>query len=374
LNHEEPDRVPIDLGATAATQIHPAVYADMRRRLGWPEGQYAESTIAILTAMVTPSEEFLEYVGADCRKVGLQIPRFSEQGEGFVRQYVDEWGVIWMRSDADSEFADRGGPFQRKEPSDADLERYPWPDPSDLLRYSGLKESADRIRLETDYALVFELPYGIVREAQRMRGFTEFLEDLIINPVLAESLMENILAVVTSIAERALDEVGPVDVVLWIEDMGFQDSAYMRPQLYQRLVKPYHRRLMETIQKKSDAKILVHSDGSIREILPDFIDIGVDAINPVQVSAKGMESQELKRTFDRDLSFWGAIDTQHVLPFGTAEQVRQEVKQRIRDLAPGGGYVLASCHNIQREVPGENVLAMFDAAAEYGEYPITIER
>jgi uroporphyrinogen decarboxylase len=207
-----------------------------------------------------------------------------------------------------------------------------------------------------------------------MRGFTEFLEDLIINPVLAESLMENILAVVTSIAERALDEVGPVDVVLWIEDMGFQDSAYMRPQLYQRLVKPYHRRLMETIQKKSDAKILVHSDGSIREILPDFIDIGVDAINPVQVSAKGMESQELKRTFDRDLSFWGAIDTQHVLPFGTAEQVRQEVKQRIRDLAPGGGYVLASCHNIQREVPGENVLAMFDAAAEYGEYPITIER
>jgi uroporphyrinogen decarboxylase len=239
-----------------------------------------------------------------------------------------------------------------------------------LIRYAGLKEGAERIRRETDCALLFELPYGVVREAQRMRGFSEFLADLLINPTLAESLMEKVLAVVTAVAERALDRVGPVDVVLWIEDLGFQDRAYMRPELYQRLVKPYHRQLVETIKKKTDAKILVHSDGSIREILADLIDIGVDAINPVQVSAKGMDSQELKRSFGRDLSFWGAIDTQHVLPFGTPEQVRDEVRTCIRDLAPGGGYVLGACQTIMREVPAENVLAMFDAAVKYGEYPI----
>lgn len=370
LNHEEPDRVPIDLGATAATQIHPDVYAGMRRQLGWPKDTDAQSTIAILTAMVTPGEEFLEHVGADLRKVGLQIPRSFEQGDGFVERYVDEWGVTWMRSDDDSEFADRGGPFQHDEPSDADLERYPWPDPADPIRYSGLKDGAERIRCETDYALVFELPYGIVREAQRMRGFSEFLADLLINPALAESLMETVLAVVVAIAEKALDEVGPVDVVMWMEDMGFQDQAYMRPEVYRRLVKPYHRRLVEAIKKKTAAKVLVHSDGSIRELLPDFVDIGIDAINPVQVSARGMDSRELKRNFGRDMSFWGAIDSQHVLPFGTPEQVRDEVRTRIRDLGPGGGFVLASCHNIQREVPAENVLAMFDAAAEHGEYPI----
>ena len=237
-------------------------------------------------------------------------------------------------------------------------------------RYSGLKEGAERARSETDCALLLELPYGVVREAQRMRGFSEFLMDLVANPILAESLMEKVLAIVTAIAEKALDSAGPVDVVLWYDDMGFQDRAYMRPELYRRLVKPYHRRLVETIKKRTAAKILMHSDGSIRDILGDLIEIGVDAINPVQVSAKGMGSQELKRNFGRDLSFWGAIDTQHVLPFGTPAEVRDEVRRRVRDLAPGGGYVLASCHNIQREVPAENVLAMFDAAAEYGEYPI----
>lgn len=370
LNHEEPDRVPIDLGATSASQIHPEVYGDMLRRLNLPEDRDARSTIAILSNLVTPGEELLERVGADLRKVTLKIPRFSEQGEGFVQQYVDEWGVVWSRPDAMSEMADSGGPFQQQEPSAADLERYPWPDSADPIRYSGLKEGADRIRSETDYALVCEIPYGVLREAQRMRGFSQFLEDLVINPILAETLMERCLAVVAAVAERALDAVGPVDVVVWFEDMGFQDRGYMRPTLYQRLVKPYHRRLMEVIKKKSDAKVLLHSDGSIREYLPDFIDIGIDAINPVQLSCKGMDSQELKQNFGRDLSFWGAIDTQQLLPFGTPEQVRDEVRRCIVDFASGGGYVLASCHNIQRGVPADNVLAMFDAAMEYGEYPI----
>jgi uroporphyrinogen decarboxylase len=370
LNHQEPDRVPIDLGGTSLTQIHPDVYGEMLHRLGLQEDKDASSTKAALSMLIAPGEKLLEHLGADFRQVELRVPRFSEQGETFVRQYVDEWGVTWSRADAASEMMDSAGPFQYQEPSSADLERYPWPDPADPIRYAGLKEEAERIRRDTDYALVCEIPYGVLREAQRMRGFSQFLEDLAVNPALAESIMEKTLAVVTAVVERALDEVGPVDVVLWKEDLGFQDRGYMRPATYQRLVKPYHRRLVEVIKKKSDAKILLHSDGSIREYLSDFIDIGVDAINPVQVSCKGMDPLELKQNFGRDLSFWGAIDTQQLLPFGSPEQVRDNVRQCIVDLAPAGGYILASCHNIQRDVPAENALAMFDAAAEYGKYPI----
>ena len=203
-----------------------------------------------------------------------------------------------------------------------------------------------------------------------MRGFAEFLEDLLINPVFAEALMEKVVEVVTEIARHVLNEVPDADAYLWTEDMGFQDRAYMRPELYRKMVKPYHRRLVESIRQTPDTRVVVHSDGSIRELLPDFIEIGIDAINPVQVAAKGMDSAELKREFGRDLCFWGAIDTQHVLPFGSPAEVKAEVWKRIHDLAPGGGYIVSSSHNIQRDVPPENVIAMIEAVAEYGHYPL----
>jgi uroporphyrinogen decarboxylase len=371
LNHEEPDRVPYDIGGTATTQIHPDVYAGVLRQLGWPPDANTRTNMAILTEMVTPGDVFLAHVDACCQKVGLKIPRTNEEGPGYVHQYLDEWGVLWARVDEFSEFADRGGPFQHQEPSEREFEQYPWPDTSDPFRYAGMKEEAQRIRRETDRAVMFEVPYGIVRECQRMRGFAGFLEDLLINPTFAETLMERVLDVVIDIAERALAEVGPyADVVMWMEDMGFQDRAYMRPTLYQKMIKPYHRRLVEAIAAKTDAKVMVHSDGSIRELLADFIDIGVQVINPVQISAKGMDPGELKREFGRDLCFWGAVDTQHVLPFASPAEVKAEVGRLIHELAPGGGYVIASCHNIQREVPPENVIAMIEGATEHGRYPI----
>jgi uroporphyrinogen decarboxylase len=142
----------------------------------------------------------------------------------------------------------------------------------------------------------------------------------------------------------------------------------MRPEVYRKMVKPYHRRLVEATKRKTDAKVLLHSDGSIYALLTDLVDIGVDAINPVQVSAAEMDSKRLKQEFGADLSFWGGIDTQEVLPRGTPEDVRNEVKTRLADLGPGGGYVLAAVHNIQSEVPPENVVAMFDSALDLGRY------
>jgi len=148
-----------------------------------------------------------------------------------------------------------------------------------------------------------------------------------------------------------------------------QNSLLISPRTYRQIVKPRHKRLFASIKRHTDAKLLLHSDGAIAPIIGDLIDIGVDAINPVQVSAAGMgDTRWLKKEFGDHVSFWGAIDTQNTLPFGRPEDVRQEVRRRIEDLAPGGGYVLASVHTLQAEVPPENICAMFQAAREYGVY------
>ena len=213
------------------------------------------------------------------------------------------------------------------------------------------------------------LNYGVVRECQRMRGFGEWMEDLLLNPAIADALMDRVTDVSVGIAQLALEQAGPhVDVVNFPDDMGFQDRSYVRQEVYRQRIKPYHRRLVEAIKSRTDAKVLMHSDGSVYDLIPDFIDIGVDALNPVQVSAKDMGSARLKAEFGDHLSFWGAIDTQGALPFGSTDDVVAEVRTRIGDLAPGGGYVLGSVHNILAEVSPENIVAMFEAALEHGRY------
>ena len=180
-------------------------------------------------------------------------------------------------------------------------------------------------------------------------------------------MLAKIVDVVVAVTAQTLDLIGPfVDVVLFDDDLGFQDRGYMRRTVYQDIVKPHHARVVKAIKDHSNARVVLHSDGSIRDYLPDLIEIGVDGINPVQVSAARMDSAELKHEFGNDLCFWGAIDTQRVLPFGTPNEVRLEVQKRITDLAPGGGYIAASCHNILEEVPAQNIKAMFDAIHEFG--------
>jgi uroporphyrinogen decarboxylase len=171
-------------------------------------------------------------------------------------------------------------------------------------------------------------------------------------------------------AARALDLVGQdADVVFPGDDLGTQLGPQVSPAIYRRLIKPYQRRLFDVYHAKSPGKVLYHTCGSVVALIPDLIEIGVDVLNPVQVRATGMDPVRLKREYGRDLSFWGGIDTQEVLPRGAAEDVRQEVARRIGELGPSGGYVLNSVHNVQPDVPPENIVAMFGAGREYGRYP-----
>jgi uroporphyrinogen decarboxylase len=159
-------------------------------------------------------------------------------------------------------------------------------------------------------------------------------------------------------------------VIMFGYDLSFQNAPMVDLKRYRRFIKPRHKALFDIIKTRSRAKVLYHCCGAVRSMIGDFIDLGVDALNPVQVSSAGMNTAELKAEFGSQICFWGAIDTQHVLPVGSALDVREEVRRRIQDLAPGGGYVLASVHNIQEDVPAENILAMVDAAQEFGQYPL----
>ncbi len=166
--------------------------------------------------------------------------------------------------------------------------------------------------------------------------------------------------------ENALDAVGEdIDVTSFGDDLGTQQSTLFDPRLYRQLVKPHHARMIATLKQGSDAKTLLHSCGAVSALFDDFIEIGIDAVNPVQVRAKGMEPERLKADYGDRLSFWGAIDTQRVLPFGSPEEVRAEVRRVTNILGRDGGYVLNSVHNIQADVPPENIAAMFDEAKAY---------
>jgi uroporphyrinogen decarboxylase len=171
-----------------------------------------------------------------------------------------------------------------------------------------------------------------------------------------------------------LDRVGAyIDVFIMGDDMGSQHSLLISPQIYRSMIKPYHTEIIEAVKKYSRAKVFFHSDGNIYPLIGDFIEVGVDLLNPVQVSADDMgDTARLKREFGEKLSFCGAIDTQWVLPNGTPEDVREEVRRRIRDLAPGGGYICASVHCMQPDVPVENIMAMFEEVKITGKYPLIL--
>lgn len=365
LNHRESDRVPVDFGGGPATQIHPEAYSRLLAHLGYEEENLQVSHRGE-GQVVAPSERVLQQFDADVRGFYTGDPDVS-QGYGIDdSSYIDEWGVKWRKSAAMAPYINVFGPLQHiDDPMVADVSAIEWPKPDDPGRVRGLRERVQKLRDETDYAIVLNLPNCTFALCQRVRGFTEMFEDLLLNPSFATALQERITDVISGIAELALGEVGDlIDAVSTADDLGVQNQSFMSADLYRSQVKPHHARFMDTVHRHTKAPIILHSDGSVYELLPDIIDCGVQVLNPVQVSAGGMDPERLKREFGSDLAFWGGIDTQHVLPFGTASDVELDVRQRTSDLGRGGGYVLASVHNIQAEVPPENIVAMFDTAIQ----------
>jgi uroporphyrinogen decarboxylase len=233
--------------------------------------------------------------------------------------------------------------------------------------YQELAQVAKTLFETTDYLLVGFFGGHIFQAAQSLRGWADFLVDLLQNRTFAQALLDRLLEANLRRFEEFARTVGPyVQVVHFEDDLGMQDRLLISPDLYRQVVKPYHAHLFRFAKQHCEAALLFHSDGAIAPLIPDLIEMGVDALNPIQVSAAGMDPARLKRTYGRDLTFWGAgCDSQSTLPFGTPAQVREEVKRRIETLAPGGGFVLSPIHNIQAGVPLDNILALFQAARDY---------
>jgi uroporphyrinogen decarboxylase len=205
-----------------------------------------------------------------------------------------------------------------------------------------------------------------VHVTQYLRGFEDWYCDLALNPTLLETLFDAILDITLHMCRRVLQEVGQdVDVIVCGDDLGGQRRLQMRHEHYLKYIKPRHATYFRQIHELSPAKFLFHTCGSVASIIDDLIEIGVDALNPVQVAAKDMDPVELKQKYRGRMAFWGAMDTQHVLPHGSVQDVRHMVEERIEQMGEGGGYVLAAVHNLQPDVPVENIMAMFRHAREY---------
>ena len=367
LKRQAPDRVPVDLGGTLASTINIHAYRRLMAHLGFG-GDPPVAYLSRRSNSVLPDERLLAHLDVDCRAVILDNPEVNPERVLPDGSLYDEWGITWKHVGEGQHFINADGPFYNQEPDPALVDKFAWPDPLDPGRFRTLRKQAETHRANTDAALILVLGVGAVHQIQFMRGYAASLEDLIVAPDFVQAFMDRYVDFWIRMTEGALREVGDlVDVAMFGDDLGTQQGPVLSPALYRRLIKPYHLRMVQTV-KPFNKPLLLHSCGSVAAFIPDLIEAGVDALHPIQVSAKDMDSARLKREYGRDITFWGGIDTQRVLPTGTPAEVREEVRRRIADLAPGGGYVLGAVHNVQAEVPVENILAMFQAAREFGKY------
>jgi uroporphyrinogen decarboxylase len=358
LRHEEPDRVPVDLGSTAVSGIHRRANEALKALLGI---QADEPVHDLVQGLVVPDERILRRFGVDFRRVALRPSSAAATAwpSDSDDTYTDEWGMRRQRTELYWEIMEH----PLADATVEDLRHYPWPDPHDPRRVAGLAEEARRLYEETDYALVADfLGGGIFEQALWMRGFERFMMDLLGNEPFATALLDILLELYIEFYDVYLEAVGPyVQIVALGDDLGMQTGPLISPQLYRRLIKPRHKELYDFIHSRTEAKIMHHTCGSVFPFVQDLIDVGVDILNPIQISARGMDPVALKREFGEQLVFHGGIDVQQILPFATPERVREEVKRIVAILGRGGGYILAPSHNIQADVPPENVLAMYEA-------------
>ena len=368
LSHREPDRIPFDLGGTRVTGIHARAYERLRPALGL---EPRPARIVDLTQQLAEVEpDVLAALEADVRLVSPRgaagYRREVTERDGH-RTYTDEWGVGRRMPVDGGLYYDSYAPPLYGDIDMAAVDAYAWPDAADPARYAGMGEEARRYAEDEGRAVgVGSICGGLTEGLFKLRGFEEGYMDLAGDPALARRVMERVLEVKLAYWERALPEVGEhADVLVEADDLGGQDRTLFSPRTYRELVKPLHRELFDYLHARTDARVFFHTCGAVRELVPDLIEIGVDILNPVQVSAARMDTAELKREFGRDLVFWGGgVDTQRVLGAGSPDDVRAEVLHRVDDLRGDGGFIFAAVHNIQPNVPAANILAMRAALRE----------
>jgi len=369
LSHQEPDRVPLDIGGGLSTTLVVEGYENLKKHFGV---EAETKMLSKIYRMVRLDEKVMERLGADVRPLHPGPPVNWTPPPSEPDTFIDIWGVKFKAVYyTETSFYYEVAEPPLKEADINDLEKYPWPDPCDPGYTAGLDDRVKALYEDTDYAIMADSGFkALWEEAYQLRGFEQLLTDLIMNPGFVTALLERILEINMEATGRFLDIVGDyIQVFRTADDMAAQEGPLMSPKTYREIIKPVYKKWYDFIRSKTGAKIFYHSDGNVVDLLDDFIENGADILNPVQVSAIG-DVDALKRDFGDRLAFWGGIDTQKVMPYGTPEEVGNEVKQRIQELGAGGGYVLSSVHAIQPDVPPENIVAMAEACRKFGRYPL----
>ena len=365
LNHEEPDRVPIDAGQDYHNGLHEVAYRNLLAQIGEMDEIRIYDQMQHLAVV---KESVLNRLHVDTRYI------FANAGAGFrlsfdaERGWEDEFGVRRIPCGLYDEAV--GHPL-----ADCTLQKvkeYRLPDPRDPARFAGLREKARKLQAETGYALVGGSAATLFFLASEIVGFQEFMEKIVTNPLVIEALVEKLLRYWIDFFDGYLDAIGDMVELVWMgDDWGAQLGPVMSPAVFRQMFVSRYRELTSSIKKKTSAKIALHSCGSVRWAMKDFVDGGIDVLHPLQGDAAEMgDPADLKSAFGKRLVFYSNIRNQSVLPHGSPDAVRAEVRQKIRHLAPGGGYIASAGHNIQADVPAENILAFFDTVHEYGRYPI----
>jgi uroporphyrinogen decarboxylase len=373
LNHKEADRVPFDIGGSGITGISATAYKNLVNYLNMPEKDEDIKIYDMVQQLATPSENFLQKMGVDVRSVTSNPPSNWEmkiEEDGSYKYFRDQFGIKW-RMPAEGGFYYDMAQHPLEDAMDVeDIDNYKFPDPDDAARYVGLREKAQKVRDAGHGVVLASISAGIFELGGWLRGLANFYADLAGEPEMACKVMDKALDMKMRYWEKVFGICGDlIDVVQEADDIGGQNSMLISPEMYRKYIKPRHKEFFDFIHSKTKGKIFIHSCGSFREVLPDLIEIGLDIINPVQFNCRGMDAEGLKRDFGKDLVFWGGgVDTQYILPKGTPQEVKDCVRKQIETLAPGGGYVFNTVHNIQADVPPENLAAMKEAFDEYSKY------
>jgi uroporphyrinogen decarboxylase len=416
IKHEEADRIPIDLGATSVTGIHAKTYYELRKYLGLSE-KFAK-IIDVEQQLAEVDKDILDLFHVDVININRVLEpmapypyrfKFVSVIDGSVKEVSDREFYIWRApygvdielpkyveviEERDGFIAYIRGKLFGKIPRGGyyfwgldrwkqfipladvktvdDLKKFDWSSykvPDDYVDV--LKKRAEYLYKNTDYALYFGWAAVLHETIQSLRGWDRWLSDLRVRRSLAEAIIDNLFEILKYNVEKYVDAFGEfVQVIGFGDDFGTEEGPQISVQIFREFYKHRYEELFSIVKKRSRAYIFFHSCGSIYPLIKEFIDIGVDIINPVQISAKGMDPEKLKKEFGDQITFWGGVDTQHVLPFAKPNEVIEHVKKLIEIFAPKGGFILAPVHNIQPPTPPENIVAMFKTAYEYGKYPI----
>ena len=369
LDHQEPDRVPTALGGGPYSVVDEVYFKLVDFfALGQPAPPFRSGhNVSYM------DDRLLERLGVDTRYVWPgNSPSDPKPVAGDPDTLVDGYGQPWKR--ALPYYYPAGGILAEASIDDIHR-RVTWPDPSDPRWTVGVRERAQALRENTDCFVIARMvtSHGPYMTAAHLRGTEQFFVDMASDEGFTLALVERVTATIVGLLRGYLEAGGPYFNLIELpgDDYATQTGMVMSPRMFRKYFKPAIRRMVEAIKTyRADMKVMLHCDGVLAPILPDLIEVGVDVVHPLE-PLPAMDLDAIKRQFGGQLAFLGAIDIQQALP-GSRQDVIQEVQRRIRQLAPGGGYILAPANHVQPDVPPENLVTLFQAAREHGRYPIHI--